>query len=111
MTGNIADDLSACQGQFGSRRNPLNSLSLDMAEEAEELAIHRRLKAHMRSTRKARRWNQARMGEFLGVSKENYQKYESDDPKRKVPFVVAIRYCDNIGISLYDIIQPPRRRA
>ena len=82
-----------------------------MAEEAEEIAIHRRLKAHMRATREGRGWNQARMAVFLGISQANYQKYESDDPKRKVPFVVALRYCDNLGISLYEVIHPTRRRA
>jgi DNA-binding XRE family transcriptional regulator len=111
MTDTIADDLSACQGQFGSRLNLLNSLSLDMAEEAEEIALHKRIKTHMRIFREGRRWNHQRMAEKLGISKANYQKYELDDPKRKVPLVVVFRYCDLAGISLDDIIQPPRRRA
>ncbi len=111
MTGNIADDLSACQGQFGSGPKSLKFLSLDMTEEAEEIALHRRIKAHMRNFRVGRRWNQQHMAEKLGISKENYQKYESDDPKRKVPLVVIFRYCDLAGISLDDILTPPRRRA
>ena len=111
ITCTCTDNSSACQRLFGLRHKCLKCLSLDMIEDAEEIALHKRVKAHMKAFRIGRNWNQARMAVFLGVTKENYQKYESDDPKRKVPLVVLLRYCEHAAFDMYDILSLRRKRA
>lgn len=132
MTWIYADNTSARQDQFGLRLKCLETLTLflvlcwepvvemakeierNAAEEAEEIAIHKRVKARMKAFRLARGWNQTRMAEMLGISKENYQKYEympSTGTIRKVPVVVITRFCDFLDLDVSELLYPKRRRA
>jgi DNA-binding XRE family transcriptional regulator len=128
MTWIYADNWSAGQGELGSGLSALDFLEfllstwgipmtdkdemVNAAEEAEEIALHKRIKQRMKNLRDARGWNQQRMAEFLGISKENYQKYEYDSPDqpfRKVPLIVLRNFCDNAGIDIDDILFPGRK--
>lgn len=113
MIGIYADDLSACQGQFGDGLNALISLALTMLIEAaaltEDQLIQKRIKNAMLRYRELKGWNQARMALFVGTSKANYQKYESLTEKREVPLGVILRFAEQIGTTVEELAHGPRQ--
>lgn len=83
-------------------------------EEADDIAIQRRIKAALKSYREMRGWNQQQMAHFLHITKDNYQRYEQDKPgvkNRKVPTVVLYRFAEFTNQNSHDIMSPPRKRA
>jgi DNA-binding XRE family transcriptional regulator len=83
-------------------------------EYAEEIAVHRAVKSAMRHFREMRGWTHNEMASFLNITKGNYQKYEFDNPAkklRKVPMAVALRFCEYTGQNIHDLVKAKRRKA
>ncbi len=86
-----------CNGKFTEDSEPCRVYRFPMADmndedRNEEVGIRRRIKTAMRAYREARGFTQKEMAQFLGVSEDNYESYESK-PKRAVPTGVIARFC------------------
>jgi transcriptional regulator with XRE-family HTH domain len=69
------------------------------AEDDDEVAIRRRVKEAMKSYRASRHWSLHEMAIYLGISANNYQKYEGD-ASRGIPLSVIARFCRYTGADL-----------
>lgn len=80
---------------------------------AEEEALHLHLKGVMRNYRVGKGWNQAYMGQLLGLTKAAYEKYEGHNPEkklRKIPLIVLAEFAMLSGYSFDSLLKGRLRK-